>query len=235
MSGSLSRGKPLDVGAFGILDEDLPPFDAGPLNLSQWFAPERQALPMELEIGSGKGTFLVAYAQQQPGVNLIGLEWARAYWRYAADRARRHELANVCMVRAEAAMFLRQYVPDQSLRQVHIYHPDPWPKARHNKRRLIQAPWLRELHIKLMPPTADDPDRGQVRITTDHADYFAWMEEAAAAVEDRFDRLAFESPLADVGEGELVGTNFERKYRAEGRQFHGLILRRRGLAGPSRH
>jgi len=227
MSGSLSRNRPLDVGEQGVPDEGLPPFEAGPLNLQAWFPTPRQNQPLELEIGSGKGTFLVAYASEQPEVNLIGLEWARAYWRYAADRCRRHGLANVRLVRVEAAMFLRQYVPDETFRQVHIYHPDPWPKARHHKRRLIQPRWLEELHGKLQPPHDEDPDRGLVRITTDHAGYFEWIESAVAEVSDRFERLPFASPLRTGDEDELVGTNFERKYRAEGRQFHGLVLRKR--------
>jgi tRNA (guanine-N7-)-methyltransferase len=226
MSGSVSRGRPLDPGQHGILDDDLPAFEQGPLDLWQWFPRHRRDKPLELEIGSGKGTFLVEYARQALEVNLVGVEWAKAYWRYAADRCRRHELDNVFLVRAEAAMFLRQYVPDATFRQVHIYHPDPWPKARHHKRRLIQARFLKELHAKLQPAGGDDPQRGLVRITTDHPRYFEWIEQAAAEVSDWFDRLPFVSPL-DTADDELVGTNFERKYRAEGRQFHGLILQRK--------
>ncbi|MCE9591160.1 MAG: tRNA (guanosine(46)-N7)-methyltransferase TrmB [Planctomycetes bacterium] len=223
MSHSLSHGKPIDVGHFGLLQEDLPPppppgMPAPRLDLNAWFPAELRGHPLELEIGSGKGTFLVGQAAATPGVNYIGVEWARAFWSYAADRARRHALENVRLLRADAAVFVRWHCPDALFRQVHIYFPDPWPKARQQKRRIIQAEFLRELHRTLAPG-------GQIRIATDHADYFQWMLDHAAQVSGIFERLPFESPDS-AGEGELVGTNFERKYRREGRPFHAMILRR---------
>ncbi len=224
MSLSLSHGKNLDVGTFGFDQAQLPPIDHGPLDLHKWFGfatPDPQAAPrpMELEIGSGKGTFLVQQATLQPDVDYLGIEWANAFWRYAADRVRRHNLTNVRLLHAEAAMFVRCYVPDAALRQVHIYFPDPWPKKRHQKRRIIQAPFLGELYRVLQPA-------GMIRIATDHSDYFAWMEHHASEVADLFERQPFESPVS-ASAGELVGTNFERKYRRENRPFHGLILKKR--------
>ena len=216
-----SGGGALDVGHIGIAMADLPPFDRGRLDLRAWFGDtgsDAYARPIDLEIGSGKGTFLVGQAKYEPGVNFIGIEYARAYWRHAADRLRRHGLDNVRMVHGEAGAFVRQYVVDGALRQVHIYFPDPWPKKRHHKRRLVQAPFLRELHRVLAPG-------GQVRLATDHEDYFAWMGEHAAKVAELFERRPFERPAA-AGAGELVGTNFERKYRDEGRTFQGMTLHR---------
>jgi tRNA (guanine-N7-)-methyltransferase len=160
----------------------------------------------------------VQEAERTPEVDYLGIEWARQFWAYAADRVRRHGLSNVKLLRADAAVFVRAYVPAAVFRQVHIYFPDPWPKKRHHKRRLIQAPFLRELHRVLQP-------QGQVRIATDHSEYFAWMNEHIALVGDLFAVLPFESPTS-AGAGELVGTNFERKYRREGRPFHALRLRK---------
>lgn len=274
MSLSLSHGKPLDVGQHGIAQEDLPPMDAGRVDPRAWFRdPDAPASvsqrPIELEIGSGKGTFLVQHARLHPDVDYLGLEWAKAFWRYAADRARRHGLANVRLLRCDADMYVRHYVPDQTFRQIHVYFPDPWPKKRHHKRRLIQAGFLRELHrvlvaadTKQVPDPCTDPSApgsaggsvqtrdnnppaepgaggkikmsgtsgtsggACVRIATDHADYFDWMLEHAGQVSDLFTREPFASPVS-AGEGELVGTNFERKYRLEGRTFQGMILRKR--------
>ncbi len=234
MSLSLSHGKTLDVGRYGIAQDDLPPMDAGTIDLRQWFKdgagnlPD-PARPIELEIGSGKGTFLVQQAKLNPDVDYLGIEWAKAFWRYAADRVRRHGLGNVRLLRCDAAVFIRHYVPDQTFRQVHIYFPDPWPKKRHHKRRLIQAPFLRELHRVLVPmSTAGEADAvtARVRIATDHEDYFQWMQEHAGQVADLFEIEPFESPES-AGEGELVGTNFERKYRQEGRSFYGMVLKKR--------
>ena len=225
MSTSLSRGKPLEVGTIGVAGEHLPGLDEGPINLQQWFGSGRETYPLVLEIGCGKGTFLVQAASQNPGINYVGLEYAMAYWRYAADRCRRHGLENVRLVHVEAGSFVRNYVPDKCLQQVHVYFPDPWPKKRHHKRRLIQQSFLCDLHRKLEAG-------GIIRLATDHADYHQWMLEHATAVTDLFESLPFTSPLSlatseESKQDELVGTNFERKYRREGRSFHAFMLRSR--------
>jgi tRNA (guanine-N7-)-methyltransferase len=218
MSFSLSHGKELDVGQVGVSQDQLPPIGTEPIDLKAWFGPEGTHRPLELEIGSGKGTFLVRQAAQTPLVNYIGLEYAKAFWRYAADRCRRHGLGNVRIVHVEAALFLRNYVPNGCFRQAHVYFPDPWPKKRHHKRRLIQEPLLRLLREKLEP-------NGYVRIATDHAGYYQWMLEHAEKVAGLYERLPFETPIS-AEHGELVGTNFERKYRQQGREFFALTLRK---------
>jgi len=219
MSASLSHGKILDVGSVGMLEEQLPPWQEGSVNLDSWFDPDNHGQPIELEIGTGKGTFLVQHATQLPRVNFIGIEYAKAYWRFAADRCRRHGLSNVKLVRIEGQFFVRNYVPDQRLRQVHTYFPDPWPKKRHHKRRLINRSFLLELHRVL-------EEGGQVRIVTDHPDYHEWILAESASVSDQFERLPWLA-CTSARDGELVGTNFERKYRRAGESFHALVLRKR--------
>lgn len=219
MPSAVKPSSQLDVTGFGLTTEDLPPIEQGPLNLAAWFDANATMADFhgELEIGSGKGTFLVQHAPRHPQVNFIGVEYARAFWRHAADRVRRHQLHNVRMLHAEAGLFVRQYVPDAAFEQVHIYFPDPWPKKRHHKRRLIQAPFLEQMHRILQPA-------GRVRLATDHVDYFAWMEIEAGKVENLFERQPF-TPPDSAGENELVGSNFERKYREAGRDtFQGMIL-----------
>lgn len=232
MGNSTSKTGALDVLGYGFSQDDLPELDHGPLDIRTWFKFDREAspdavmdaaaVPMDLEIGSGKGTFLMQQAGLEPGVDFLGIEWSKKFWRLAADRARRHALGNVRLLWADATVFVRNFVEAGSLRRVHIYFPDPWPKARHNKRRSVQAPFLRELHRVLQPG-------GEVRLATDHAEYFEWMEDHAAQVEDLFERRPFERP-ASAGEGELVGTNFERKYIVEGRAFQAMILVKRELS-----
>ena len=216
MTISLPNGKKLEVGRIGIDRDQLPSTDAGPLDLKTWFDPKRQNLPLELEIGCGKGTFLVQQAAAMPDVNLVGIEYAKAFWRHAADRCRRHVLEGVRVVHYEATTFVRCFVPHSCLRRVHVYFPDPWPKKRHHKRRLICESFLRILADKLEPS-------GSVRIATDHSDYFQWILDHAGRVSDRFLQAPFERPESAVT-NELVGSNFERKYRREGRPFHGITL-----------
>ncbi len=213
----MSHGKPLITEGFGIDQTELPPLDAGRFDPRKWFAhPERR---FEIEIGCGKGTFLLQQAVRQPEVNFLGMEWAGEFYRYAADRMRRHQLANVKILRDDATEFVRSRCPAGIVAVIHLYFSDPWPKTRHHKRRVVQDATLAEFHRVL---TAD----GEVRIVTDHADLWAWCEEHAARNAGMFERKAFESPES-AGEGEVVGSNFERKYRSEGRPFFAMTLVKR--------
>jgi tRNA (guanine-N7-)-methyltransferase len=163
---------------------------------------------VELEIGMGKGTFLTEQAKTLPETNFFGIEYARWFWRYASDRLRRNNCLNARTVRAEAGYFLREFVPDESLAMVHIYFPDPWPKKRHQKRRLIQPPFLTQISRVLKPA-------GRVRIVTDHEEYFQQICQVVKG-------SALTEVESAAGAGEIVGTNFERKYRREGRAFYAI-------------
>jgi tRNA (guanine-N7-)-methyltransferase len=181
-------------------------------------------LPVELEIGMGKGTFLVDQAKARPTTNVIGIEWARWFWRYASDRLRRNGCMNVRTLRAEATYFVRNYLPDASLAAVHIYFPDPWPKLRHHKRRLIQVPFVAEIARVLVPA-------GRLRIVTDHLEYFQQIESVL-----RSSTLAVVeyAPSSSADAGEMVGTNFERKYRREGRPFYAIQAMKSTLSPAAR-
>jgi len=168
--------------------------------------------PVELEIGSGKGTFLIGQAKSRPGINFLGIEYARGFWRYASDRLRRAGCSNAHTVRAEAGFFLREFIGTSSLSAVHIYFPDPWPKKRHNKRRLIQLPFVLELARVLKPA-------GRLQIVTDHEDYYQQIQ--AVMMQSPFTVVDYVPPDS-VGEGEFAGTNFERKYKKENRPFYAL-------------
>ncbi|RPJ23666.1 MAG: tRNA (guanosine(46)-N7)-methyltransferase TrmB, partial [Planctomycetaceae bacterium] len=98
-----------------------------PIDFLQVFG---RSAPVHIEIGSGRGTFLVSQAQAQPETDFLGIEWARKFWRHAIDRVGRWGLTNVRMVRADAPVFLRDFVPEGSVDCFHVYFPDPWPKKR---------------------------------------------------------------------------------------------------------
>jgi tRNA (guanine-N7-)-methyltransferase len=180
-----------------------------PLNWAEVFGND---YPVEMEIGIGKGTFLTEQAKARPEVNFFGIEWARWFWRYASDRLRRHELLNTRTVRAEAVFFLTEFVPEASISVLHIYFPDPWPKKRHHKRRLIQPQFMPLVKRILVPG-------GRLQIVTDHQEYF---EQIEAVVRGSGLTVVDYNRPGSAGEGEFVGTNFERKYRREGRPFYAV-------------
>ena len=183
-----------------------------------WSALYGNANPVELEIGIGKGTFLTEQARARPEVNFFGIEWARWFWRYASDRMRRHGCTNARTVRAEANFFLTEFVPDESISVLHIYFPDPWPKARHHKRRLIQPPFLKLVERVLVPG-------GRLQVVTDHQGYFEENIEPAIRG-SKLEVVDYNRP-GSAGEGEFVGTNFERKYARESRPFYALAATKR--------
>ena len=153
-------------------------------------------------------------------VNYLGIEQARAFYRYAADRARRRALANVRILHGDAAEFVRYRCPDAVARVIHLYFSDPWPKKRHHKRRVVQERSLAEFHRVLGPA-------GQLRLVTDHDDLWSWYEDLAERCTRLFERRPF-AAAESAQPGELVGSNYERKFTREGRPFHAMTLVRIG-------
>lgn len=217
MSFGLARGKVQDIRGFGLTVNDVPTFDEQPtLDPREWF--DAPVSRFEIEIGSGKGTFLVQQAAMQTDTCFLGIEWAGEFFRYAADRVRRHNLANVRLLHGDAIEYMNHRFVPGIASVIHLYFPDPWPKKRHHKRRSVQDATLEIFHRMLTP-------QGEVRIVTDHEGYWQWMSERFARATHLFTQTPFERPES-AGSNEAVGTNFERKYRREGRPFHATILRR---------
>jgi len=174
--------------------------------------------PIHIEIGSGKGTFLLNQAMAQPQVSFLGIERAGKYYRYAVDRIGRWGLTNVRIIRTDAATFLADFVPDNSVDCFHIYFPDPWPKKRHHKRRFFCPANLEQLLRTLKTG-------GNLKITTDYTEYFQLITELLEVNKGRFEPMEF-LPTAGAKDGEWVGTNFERKYRKEQRPIFRLTVRK---------
>lgn len=168
-----------------------------------------RSAPIHIEIGSGKGTFLLNEARAFPEVNFLGIEWASKYYRHAVDRIGRWELTNVRLIRTDASVFLRDYVPNESVDCFHIYFPDPWPKKRHHKRRFICNSNLEQI-LRILRTS------GLLRIATDHAGYFSQIRTVLDSYAARLETTEF-LPTAGAKSGEWVGTNFERKYLKEER------------------
>lgn len=174
-----------------------------------------RASAIHIEIGSGRATFLIKQAMAQPQVDFLGIEWAGRYYRYAVDRIGRWSLSNVRIIRTDAAQFLADFVPSNSIDCFHIYFPDPWPKKRHHKRRFLNPANLEQLLRCLKP-------EGIIKIATDHAEYFEQIQIVLTA-NDCLKKIVF-LPTAGAVKDELVGTNFERKYIKEKRPIFSLAV-----------
>lgn len=188
-----------------------PPPDDAVVDPRTWFATPGE---LEIEIGCGKGGFLLRRAQQYPDRRLLGLEWANKFFRFAADRMARRGLDQVRLMRADARVFVERQLAAECVSAFHLYHPDPWPKKRHHKRRLIQGPFVdaavRALRVG-----------GRWAIQTDHQEYFEQIRSVVLA-HPRLVQVPFTDP--GFGVGETADTNFEIKYRREGRTFLRLAV-----------
>jgi tRNA (guanine-N7-)-methyltransferase len=170
--------------------------------------------PLEVEIGCGKAKFMLDRAIQNPGVNFVGIDYAGKWMKIGQKRGEKRNLPNVRFFRVHAQPFLEKYLPDASVSIFHIYFPDPWPKRRHGKRRLVTAPLLRQLHRKLVP-------QGRVELASDHKDYYELMRGAARETSSLWKKMTESNTRFFCPEFQ---TNYEAKYAAEGRPLHYLEL-----------
>jgi tRNA (guanine-N7-)-methyltransferase len=160
------------------LEELMPrygiPFDGRPLDLDAAFG--RRA-PRVLEIGFGNGDMLVEMATRQPASDFIGAEVHPPGVGHCLLAIQAAGLANVRVVAHDAVEVLRDGLAPASLDEVHLYFPDPWPKKRHHKRRLVQPEFVALVASRLRPG-------GTLRMATDWEPYAAWMLEVLDASPD---------------------------------------------------
>jgi tRNA (guanine-N7-)-methyltransferase len=121
------------------------------MNSSIWQDVFGNANPVEIEIGPGRGDVLLAYATAAPAINFFGIEHRQAAAERIMTRVVTHGLDNVRVIAADARCVISRLVPDRSVAAYHVYFPDPWPKRRHRKRRLLGAEFVRELARTLAP------------------------------------------------------------------------------------
>jgi tRNA (guanine-N7-)-methyltransferase len=168
--------------------------------------------PVELEIGCGKGAFLVTAAELYPTVNFVGVEVAPPFARAAADRMLRRGLVNVRVMCSDAGRLVREHVRSESLSAIHLYFPDPWPKKRHQKRRIFSPEFLDAVHRALRPG-------GRLCLATDFHPYYEVMRQTTD-IDPRFVRLSEFEWYASGGV-----TNFEKKYLRAGRTSYRAAFR----------
>lgn len=171
-----------------------------------------RAAPLEVEIGTGKARFLIAAARANPAHDFLGIERSLSYYRICRDRLARSSISNARVVRADGRLYAAA-LPHGFVRAFHIYFPDPWPKKKQRKRRLLDGVTLEMIAERLEP-------EGLLRIATDHTDYGAFLDPVLATVAalERLDWEALPPPPP---------THYELKYRDEGRPIWRFLLRKR--------
>ncbi|WP_299569972.1 tRNA (guanosine(46)-N7)-methyltransferase TrmB [uncultured Williamsia sp.] len=184
---------------------------AGPLDLPGWFG--RQA-PLIMEIGCGTGTATAAMAAAEPQFDVLAVEVYKPGLAQLVGLIARGDIGNIRIVRGDAVVVLQEMLPPASLTGVRIFFPDPWPKARHHKRRLIQ-PGTIDLLARVLA------DGGVLHIATDHADYAEWIAEVLAE-QDVFTPLQGDAPFSL----DRPTTKFEGRADREGRPVTEFVLSR---------
>jgi len=169
------------------------------LDLAQLFSKPQ---PLEVELGCGDTSFLAEFARRHPERNFIGVERLLGRIRKLDRKGRRAGLTNLRGVQIESSYFLQYLLPPHSATALHVYFPDPWPKKRHRKNRLINESFPRLAQMALA-------SGGEIYLRTDDEDYFAQMTGVFGTSKE-FQIIETPPELA-----ELL-TDFEREFRARG-------------------
>ncbi len=182
-----------------------------PLDLAELFPAEQ---PLELELGCGDGSFTLQYALAHPDRNIVALERLLGRITKLDRKGHRAGLKNLRLLRAEAAYVLEYLLLPQSLDVIHVYFPDPWPKKRHHKNRLISEPF---------PPLAKRllKTNGIVYLRTDNVEYFEQMFEV-------FDGAAGFKGVETPGPLKAMATDFEQEFNAQGIPTNHAAYRKTG-------
>lgn len=198
-----TRGAKKDL--LASADPSLPPTRVIPrpgegesLDWAAWFDPGR---PVEADIGCGMGRFLLARARANPDTQYLGLELESARVVHVDVAARRAGLDNLRLLQGDALRSL-PLLPDGALRAASVFFPDPWPKRRHWKRRLVQAPFAEAMYRVLLPG-------GLLHLATDQETYFDQML-GVFGNDSRFERAE------TLVRGPDEWTDFEKLFRSKG-------------------
>ena len=197
------------------------------LDIDEW--PDWQAQfgnnhPLKLEIGFGMGSFLIEMAAQEPKTNFIGMDFYHKGIRKLMTRVKKLQLENIRMAYGDVRFKVPLLFKDGELETVYINFPDPWPKKRHIKRRLIKPEFVKLIGQKLAP-------EGQIHLATDSEPYASEMLEYCNA-EPLLQNL-------DPGSGflesrvDLPKTKYEKNFINAGHKIYYLEYSRLGVATPA--
>jgi tRNA (guanine-N7-)-methyltransferase len=167
-----------------------------------------RAAPLHVDLGCGDGSFLCELAARHPEKNFLGIE--RLVRRVAKACRKSAALENVRVLNVESSYAVRYLLPEAAVETFYLLFPDPWPKRRHQPRRIVKLDFLDSIHRALA-------DNGVFRIATDQLDYFEQMQQLALS-DPRFNKIDIVDPLPL--------TKFERRFREQGSPIYRLSLRK---------
>jgi len=165
--------------------------------------------PLHVDLGCGDGSFLCELAQQLPGKNFLGIE--RLTRRAEKVRRKAEKIENVRVLRADTLFAVRYLLPENSVETFYLLFPDPWPKRRHQFRRIFTRKFLDAIAFAL-------EEHGFLRVATDQLDYFGQIE--------RLSRTDSKFAIVDRDDVVLPVTRFERLFREQGLRIYQLTLRK---------
>ena len=163
--------------------------------------------PIHIEIGSGRGEFLIKSAMQNPNINYIGIDLKEKRIKTIFRKLYKEKLKNVRIAKIYLNNENIKFLPPNSIEKIYLQHPDPWPKKRHFHRRIIQSEFINILHELLIT-------NGIVDIATDHKDYAIWIVEHFKERKDFFS--IYKKGFTKESEKGHIETYFEKKKREEG-------------------
>jgi len=170
-----------------------------------------QDTPLEIDLGCGDGTFLLKMAEHHPDRKFLGIERLLGRVRKVCKRAAQMKLENLQVLRLESKYTLEYLLPKNSISRLHLLCPDPWPKAKHHKNRLVQQDFLSALY-KILEP------KGEFLFKTDHPEYFDWVvEEVKTFAKFKQQEWTSESFF-------YPKTDFQVQWEAEGKSLQALRL-----------
>jgi tRNA (guanine-N7-)-methyltransferase len=187
----------------------------GPVSWSQFFGNDQ---PVEIDVGSGRGMFLVNSAERNPGINYLGIEVDFREARRAAKRLKRRQLPNARILGGDVRSAFSNYVPPASVSAVHVYFPDPWWKKKHRRRRVFTDEFVNLAAIVLRPG-------GLLHSWTDVEDYF---EVISALMNHHVEFKALAPPAEQQPADDMdYQTSFERRSRKSGFPIHRGLWQRK--------
>lgn len=192
------------------------PFGTGVVDIDSHFDSEG---PLHLEIGFGNGDYTATLAGLCPGHRIIGCEIFKNGISNLLKSIREAGLNNIRIIEGNAVAAIRHMFAHETFDFVHINHPDPWPKKRHHKRRLIQPQTVKTFTEALK-------EGGEVWLSTDISDYADWMEESFKGV-DVLEKLPAKGRYLDQLSGQKLATRYEKKGLAHGRETRFLRYRKK--------